>query len=178
MSWLPPGDHERDARMTTVGLGHSVWAAHYVTTELWKFEGAGEGWQGNCDYKFTTHHLSDPKYPKAGSSPKVVGEFQWPTYRAGELEGLGGRGEAGGVDGVRVQPIVPLSQQCVPIHIHPRGLQCLLYRALHCAVIDAGDDGCGRVLYQVDAGTPDPQVQEGLHSGVCVNWVPIDDDVP
>ena len=95
--------------------------------------------------------------------------FRGPTYGAGELEGLGGRGEAGSVDGVRVQPIVPLSQQCVPVHIHPCSLECVLYRALHGAVVDAGDDGCGWVLYQVDAGSPDPQAQEGLHSGVCVN---------
>ena len=95
--------------------------------------------------------------------------FRGPTYGAGELEGLGGRGEAGSVDGVRVQPVVPLSQQCVPVHIHPRGLERVLYRALHSAVVDAGDDGCGWVLYQVDAGAPDPQAQEGLHSGVCVN---------
>lgn len=95
--------------------------------------------------------------------------FWGPTYGAGELEGLGGRGEAGGVDGVRVQPVVPLSQQRVPVHSHPRGLERILYRTLHCAVVDAGDDGRGWVLYQVDAGAPDPQVQEGLHSGVCVN---------
>ena len=43
MSRLPRWDHKRDARMTTVGLGHSVWAALYVATETLT---VCRGWRG------------------------------------------------------------------------------------------------------------------------------------
>lgn len=104
--------------------------------------------------------------------------FWRPTYGARELEGLGGCGEAGAVDGVWVQAIVPLSQDRIPVDGHPRGSERILHCALHCVVVDAGDDGGGWVLHQVDVGAPHTQVQERLHRGVCVNCVPIDDDIP
>ena len=43
MSRLPRWDHKRDARMTTAGLGHSVWVALYVATETLK---VCRGWRG------------------------------------------------------------------------------------------------------------------------------------
>lgn len=78
--------------------------------------------------------------------------FAGPTYGAGELEGLGGRGEAGAVDGVGVLAVVPLRQERLLVHGDPRGPQRALHCALHAGVVDAGDHGGERGLHQVDAG--------------------------
>lgn len=79
-------------------------------------------------------------------------KFTGPTYGAWKFERLGGRGEAGAVNGVWVLALIPLGQERLPVNGDPRCLERTLHCTFHLVVVDAGDGGGGRGPHQVDVG--------------------------